>query len=173
MADAHAARIDAIVTALEEALARFRARLASAGADAAARPPEGGGWSAAQVAAHVAAVNGAFASIIDGTFAVAQPPAEGFAERAWQEIGDAMPEKLQAPSRVHPPAAVGRDDALAAIDVSGARLVAALRGVDADRARWTMDSPVVGRVSLYQVGEWATAHLIRHNKQMARLLDVG
>ena len=154
-------------------MSRFRTRLASADPAAAARVPDGGGWSAAQVAAHVAAVNGSFASIIDGTFAIAQPPGEGFAERPWQAIGEAMPEKLQAPSRVHPPAAVERDAALSALDVANAKLVAALRGVAADRARWTMESPVVGRISLYQVGEWATAHLIRHNKQIKRLLDVG
>lgn len=154
-------------------MARFRARLAGSDPAGAARAPEGGGWSAAQVAAHVAAVHGSFASIIDGTFAIAQPPGEGFVERPWQAIGDAMPEKLQAPSRVHPPAAVSRDEALAALDAANARLVAALRGLDADRARFTMESPVVGRVSLYQVGEWATAHLIRHNKQIKRLLDVG
>ncbi len=154
-------------------MSRFRSRLAAADSAGAGRVPDGGGWSAAQVAAHVAAVNGSFASIIDGTFAIAQPPEEAFVERPWQAIGDAMPEKLQAPSRVHPPAAVGRDAALAALDMANARLVAALRGVDADRARWTMESPVVGRVSLYQVGEWATAHLVRHNKQIERLLDVG
>lgn len=154
-------------------MSRFRARLASADPDAAGRAPEGGGWSAAQVAAHVAAVNGSFASIIDGTFAVAKPPDEGFVERPWPVIGAAMPEKIQAPSRVHPPAAVSRDEALASLDAANARLVAALRGVDADRAGWTMESPVVGRVSLYQVGEWATAHLIRHNQQMKRLLNVG
>ncbi len=169
----HAARVSAIVAALEEALARFRARLASADPAGAARVPADGGWSAAQVAAHVAAVNGSFASIIDGTFAIAQPPAGDFVERAWQEIGGAMPGKLQAPSRVHPPETVTRDEALASIDASAAKLVAALRGVDAERAAWTMDSPIVGRVSLYQVGEWATAHLIRHNKQIKRLLDVG
>lgn len=154
-------------------MSRFRARLASADPAGAGRVPDGGGWSASQVAAHVAAVNSAFASIIDGTFAIAQPPEEGFVERPWQAIGGAMPEKLQAPSRVHPPAAVGRDEALSAFDIAGATLVSALRGVDAGRARWTMESPVVGRVSLYQVGEWATAHLIRHRTQIERLLDVG
>jgi hypothetical protein len=34
----------------------------------------------------------------------------------------------------------------------------------------TIESPVVGCVTLYQVGEWATVHLIRHNKQIKRLL---
>ena len=34
----------------------------------------------------------------------------------------------------------------------------------------TLDAPVVGRVSLYQVGEWAVHHVIRHNKQMKDVL---
>jgi hypothetical protein len=34
----------------------------------------------------------------------------------------------------------------------------------------TIDAPLVGCVSLYHVGEWAAVHVIRHNKQMERLL---
>ena len=166
----HASRIASIVSGLEEALARVRARLASADADAAERVPAEGGWTAAQVVAHLAAVNGSFASIIDGTFAVAKPPAEGFVERGWDVIGAGMAGKLQAPSRVHPPAVITRDAALASLDASGAKLTGALRALDETRARLTMDSPVVGCVTLYQVGEWATVHLIRHNKQIKRLL---
>ncbi len=166
----HATRIASIVSGLEGALGRVRVRLASADAAAAERVPADGGWTAAQVVAHVAAVNGSFASIIDGTFAVAKPAAGDFVERGWDEIGGAMPEKLQAPSRVHPPAVITRDAALGSLDASGAKLIGALRSLDTERARLTMDSPVVGCVSLYQVGEWATVHLIRHNKQIKRIL---
>ena len=166
----HAARIASIVSGFEEALARVRARLSSTDADAAERAPADGGWTAAQVVAHLAAVNGSFASIIDGTFAVAKPAAGGFVERGWDEIGGGMAEKLQAPSRVHPPAVITRDAALASLGATGAKLIEALRALDAERARLTMDSPVVGCVTLYQVGEWATVHLIRHNKQIKRIL---
>ena len=46
-------------------------------------------------------------------------------------------------------------------------------GLDPERAAWTIESPIVGRVSLYQVGEWGVWHVIRHNKQVKRLLDVA
>lgn len=154
-------------------MARFEARMASADPARAVRVPEGGGWTPAQVVAHVAAVNGSFAAIVDGTRAVAQPPAADFVERTWDEIAGGIPGKLEAPSRVHPPAGVTREEALTALKASGERLVVALRDLDPARAGWTIDSPIVGRVSLYQVGEWAVAHVIRHNQQVKRLLDVA
>lgn len=167
----HAARIDAIVASIEEALGRFRARLASADASAAERAPEAGGWSAAQVAAHVALVNGSFASIVDGSRPVAQPAPEGFVERPFAQIAAGIPAKLEAPSRAQPEAEVSRDAAVSRLDETGAKLIAGLRGLDAERARLTIESPIVGgRISLYQVGEWAAAHIIRHNQQAKRLL---
>lgn len=170
----HESRIGAIVSAFEEAMARFRARLSSADPAAAERVPDGGGWTPAQVAAHVAMVNVSFASVIDGSRPAAQPAPDGFVERSWQAIADGIPEKLEAPSRAHPPAGVGRDAAIASLAASETQLVAALRGLDAGRAGLTIESPIVGgRVSLYQVGEWAVAHVIRHNRQVKRLLGGG
>jgi hypothetical protein len=169
----HTDRITSIVSRFEEAMARFEARIAAADPAHAERVPEGGGWTPAQVAAHVAAVNGSFAAIIDGTRPVAQPPAADFVEREWAVIGGGIPEKLEAPSRVHPPASVTRGEAVAALEASSLRMVAALRGREPERAAWTIDSPIVGRVSLYQVGEWGVWHVIRHNKQVKRLLDVA
>jgi len=152
-------------------MARFRARLSSADPAAAERVPDGGGWTPSQVAMHVAMVNLSFASIVDGSRPAAQPAPEGFVERSWAEIVGGIPEKLEAPSRAHPPVGVTRDAAIEALAASEAKLVTALRGLDAGRARLTIESPIVGgRVSLYQVGEWAVAHVIRHNKQAKRLL---
>ena len=170
----HESRIGSIVASFEEAMARFRARLAAADPAAAERVPDGGGWTPSQVAMHVAMVNMSFASIIDGSRPTAQPAPEGFVERAWGEIEGGIPEKLEAPSRAHPPAGVTHDAAIASLAASEAKLVTALRGLDAGRARLTIESPIVGgRVSLYQVGEWAVAHVIRHNKQAKRLLQAG
>ena len=80
----HSDRLDAIVSSFEEAMARFTARLESASAVDAERPREDGGWSAAQIAWHVAAVNRSFAAIIDGSFPVAKPAAADFLERTWE-----------------------------------------------------------------------------------------
>ena len=32
---------------------------------------------------------------------------------------------------------------------------------------------VVGTISVYQLGEWATAHIARHNRQAKRVLGEG
>lgn len=151
-------------------MARFQSRLAAASAADAERPREDGGWSAAQIAWHVAAVNRSFAAILDGSFPVAKPAPDGFTERDWVAIGGGVPEKAQAPSRVQPGAGVTRDEAVRLLSASRDALIAAVRALDPARAVLTIDAPLVGCISLYQVGEWAAVHVIRHNKQMKRLI---
>ena len=169
----HESRVNAIVSAFEEAMARFSSRLTGAAAADAERPRADGGWSAAQIAWHVAVVNHSFASVIDGSRPVAQAPAADFIERTWDEIGGSLEKRIEAPARARPEGLVARDDAAAKLAASGELLLAALRSLDAERARMTIDSPIVGRVSLYQVGEWAVAHVVRHNKQMKQVLGEG
>lgn len=166
----HAERINIIVASFEEAMSRFQSRLSGASAADAERPRADGGWSAAQIAWHVALVNESFAGLIDGSRPVAQPPADDFVERTWIEIGRNLDAQLQAPSRVQPQGPVTRADAVAKVEASREKLVIALRGLQPDRGVMTLDAPVVGRVSLYQVGEWAVHHVIRHNKQMKEVL---
>jgi hypothetical protein len=40
-------------------------------------------------------------------------------------------------------------------------------------ARTGITHQIVGTISLYQLGEWATAHVIRHNRQAKRVLGEG
>src|SRR5687768_7056485 len=141
----HAERIDAAVAAFEEAMARFQARLSGAPPADVERVPEDGGWSPAQIAWHVAAVNGSFSSILDGSFPIAKP-ASDFVERTWEEIGTGVPAKAQAPTRVQPPQRVTRDEAVEKLSASAARLVAAMRALPPDRALLTIDAPLVGRI---------------------------
>lgn len=164
--DNHADRIAAIISSFEESIARFHARLTGLPSDAAERVQPDGGWSPAQIAWHVSAVNKSFTSIIDGSFPVAKPAPEGFVERSWTEIGAGLEPKLQAPARVQPQGAVTQPEAVAMLSESAARLIAALRALEPERAMLTIEAPYVGRLSLYQVGEWATVHVIRHNKQL-------
>ena len=70
-----------------------------------------------------------------------------------------------------PPDGVQRDDVLAALSASEARLLAALQALTAERgAGLAITHPAVGTVTLYQLAEWATAHIIRHNQQLKRVL---
>jgi hypothetical protein len=125
-----------------------------------------GGFGAQDQSAHLWCV-----LFLDGSFPIAKPPDADFVERAWEAIADGMPEKAQAPSRLQPTGAVTRDEALALLAASRDKLIAAARALDPERALLTIDPPLVGCISLYQVGEWAAVHVIRHNKQMKRLLS--
>lgn len=39
--------------------------------------------------------------------------------------------------------------------------------------RMGITHPIVGTIDLYQLAHWATAHVIRHNRQAKRVLGEG
>jgi uncharacterized damage-inducible protein DinB len=169
----HEDRIARIREAYHEAHQRFVARLTSVPADTAERPAPDGGWSLARIAWHVAAVDSAFAALISGE-RQAPPLPEGFVERTWDEIGRSTPAKLEAGGAVVPPADVRIADALASLAASAAKLDAALQALTPERgSSLGVTHKAVGTVNLYQVGEWATVHTIRHNAQAKRVLGSG
>lgn len=167
----HLERLRHIRESFAEANERLVARLRRVEHGAAERGPEGGGWSAAQIGWHVAAVDASFAGLVSGENPGAKPLADGVSERPWPEIVAAMPEKIEAGKRVQPPADVRRDDVLKALADSAAKLDAALAGLDAERgAGYAITHPALGTITLRQFGDWATGHIIRHNAQAKRVL---
>lgn len=166
----HTARIADLTMAFNESMTRFLARLDAASPDQLMRIPASGGWSAAQVAWHVAATNEAFAGLMDGSIPNAKPPADGFTETPWGTIAKRVPEKLVAPARFHPPAEVTTAEALTKLCASQQRIIVALGGLDESRARLTVESTVGTPISLYQVAIWAAAHVARHNSQAKHLI---
>ncbi len=108
------------------------ARLAGVPAARAEALPPDGGWSAAQIGWHVAAVDAAFADLVSGA-RPSQPLTEAFRERDWSEVASAIPQKIEASGAVLPPAAVRQDTALAALAASAGRLQTALRTLTPDR----------------------------------------
>jgi hypothetical protein len=166
---AHGERIARMSAAFDEAMTRFLARLEQAGERGDATP--GDGWSVAQIAWHVALVNEAFAGLIAGSIPGPGPAPPGFVERDWQEIRNGLTGKLEASPRVRPPADVRLIAAIEKLERSADQLRAALRALGPERGSgFTLKSPIVGEISLYQIGEWATAHVIRHNAQAKRVL---
>ena len=150
---------------------RFVKRLREAPEDAVHRQPADGGWSAAQIGWHVAAVDGQFADIVSGAVPVAQPLKPDAAETPWQEIVAGIPDKIEAGRRVQPPPDVRRDAVLDLLSASAAKLDAALAALDQQRgAGYAITHPAIGTITLRQFGEWATAHTIRHNAQAKRVL---
>ena len=166
----HTTRIAQLRESFVEANQRLLARLREASDDA-AECAAGSGWSASQIGWHVAAVTTRFAGMISGEVAAASPVGGAFRERAWTEVAASIPDHLEAPAALQPPAQVRRADAVAALEAAGARMALALDALTADRAEGMgITHTIVGAISVYQIGEWATAHIIRHNRQAKRVL---
>ena len=73
-----------------------------------------------------------------------------------------------------PPPVVRRSDAIAALEAAGMRMARAFDALTPERgARMGITRPVVGSITVYQIGDWATAHIIRHNRQAKRVLGEG
>lgn len=171
----HLARVRHLREAFASANERLVKRLRQADDEAAERAPHHGEWSAAQIGWHVAAVTTRFASLVSGDAAGLQPLPQDFVERDWSTIGNIISSRLQAPRGTEPPARVSRDEAVAALEASGLRLAQALDQVTPERgAGFGLNSPIVGgTINVYQIAEWATAHVIRHNRQAKRALGEG
>jgi hypothetical protein len=172
----HYGRMRHLRESFAEANERLVARLRRADEAAAQRVPEGGGWTAAQIGWHVAKVTTRFAGIVSGELAGAQSLPEDFREREWAtDIVPGIPQPLKTSAAFEPPPHVTRDAAVAALEAAGIRMAQAFDMLTAERgAGHGITSPIVGGfINLYQIGEWATAHVIRHNRQAKRALGEG
>ena len=166
----HLARVRHLREAFASANERLVKRLRAADSEAAERAPVGD-WSAAQIGWHVASVNTRFAALIAGEVPAAKPLPDDFVEKPWEAIAAEMPAKLQAPAAAVPPPGVHKKDAVAALEASGLKMARAFDTLTPERgARIGVTNPVVGTINLYQVGEWAAAHVARHNAQAKRIL---
>ena len=163
----HSERITDLMARLDEATTRFVARIERAGPRAEVVTT---GWTVAQIAMHVALVNDNFASIFDGSNPAPQPPAADFVERPWSAIASEIPARVDAPTRFVPPAGVSSAEAASRVRESAARLSASIAALPPERGRCCLTNRTVGTISVYQVGDWAVAHMIRHNQQAKRLL---
>ena len=166
----HAERIAELTAAFEASMARMLARLDAAAPDQLIRKPDTGGWSPAEIAWHVGAINDAFAGLIDGSIPKARPAPEGFIETPWSAIAARVPVKLEAPAQFHPPPGVTAEAAVSTLRASRQRMVDALAGLEESRSGLTVRSTVGTPISLYQVGTWAATHVARHNAQVKRTL---
>lgn len=167
------ARADEVRQGFAEANQRLIERLRGA-EDAAAERSAEGRWSAAQIGWHVAAVTSRFAGMISGEIPAAQPIDAGFRARVWTDVAASIPDRLEAPAALAPPAFLRRADAVAALEASGERMGQALDALTGARGDGMgIVHPIVGAISVHQIGEWATAHVIRHNRQAKRALGQG
>jgi hypothetical protein len=169
----HPVRLAQIRESFADAIQRLLVRLRDASDEAAERPADGG-WSASQIGWHVAAVTRWFAGLISGDVPASAPLDVAFRERAWTDIVASIPDRLEAPAAAVPPESVSREDAVRAVEEAGRQMALALERLTRERGdRMGITHPIVGVISVYQVGEWATAHVARHNRQAKRALGQG
>jgi hypothetical protein len=168
--DTHAARIDNLRAAFDQASARFLARYDTATSEEAVAAPPDGGWTAAQIAAHVSAVNRALSAIVSGRLDRATPPPEGFVERPWRDVAAGVTGRLQSPASMIAAPTVTRADARTSFEASRALVLETFAGLDETRARHIFKDSRFGAISLYQVGDFLTTHVARHNAQLKRVL---
>ena len=168
----HLARVRHLREEFAAANERLVKRLRESDYHVAERVPANGGWSAAQVGWHVATVNNRFAALIAGDIPAAKPLPENFSERPWKEIAAELPEKIQAAAAAMPPPQITRHDAVAMLEASAVRMARAFDTLTPERgARIGVTNQLVGTINLYQVGEWAAAHVARHDEQTKRALE--
>ena len=117
-------------------------------------------------------VDGLFADLVSGARA-SQPLASDFRERSWTDVVVGIPQRLEASEGSLPPSRVTLDEALTLLAASAQRFDNALAGLTEDRGcRFGVTHQAVGTITLVQIGDWATAHTIRHNAQAKRVLGM-
>jgi hypothetical protein len=165
----HSHRIEGIVLALEKSLADFSRTLEALEEEAAVRTPAAGGWSPAQIGWHVGVTNEMLSAILTGELPRAEIAPEDFQEQPWDSM--TIPDRIQTFPQLEPPADVDLKTAVNKLAGSAATLIESLRTVSHERARHYIVKMSFGTLSLYQVGEFAAAHIDRHHRQLQRALS--
>jgi hypothetical protein len=126
--------------------------------------PEGG-WNAAQIACHVALTNEWIAGILSGGMPLAQPSPEGFVERFDMK---ALPQRLKTSAALEPPAIVSLEAAVDKLRASGHHLSKAIASLSVERGRGYCVILPFATLSLFELAEFAAAHVTRHVGQVER-----
>jgi uncharacterized damage-inducible protein DinB len=133
--------------------------------DAAEQLPGDQGWSAAQIGWHVALVNDYMAAVLTGEKELAQPVPAEFTETFDHR---AMPPKLKTASSLEPPDVIGIDAALERLRASGHHMSKAIASLTEERgSRYCVKMPF-GTLSLFELADFAAAHVRRHVGQVQR-----
>jgi len=168
MSQSHQNRIHACAAAFTTANDAFVSSLQRLSDEAAARTPAGGGWTAAQIAWHVAVTNDLLAGMLTGDVPSAVPAPPDFKENP--AIFSTVPAKIETFPILEPPPSAARASAMMKLKESAAGTVKAIEALQADRACGHVVPLPFGQVSLYQLCEFIGAHVARHQAQLDRAI---
>jgi hypothetical protein len=165
---AHDDRVAALKAAYLKAKNDMIRRLEGLDDAAASKGTSDGGWSAAQIGAHVALTTEFLSGVLAGKVAEMDTPRPGdFIEQMMQMDWSG---KFQTYPMLEP-GNVSRQDAVAKLRASAQVFNGALQAAAPARYDSTVIKMPFGVVfSVYEVGEFVGAHLTRHAGQMKRAL---
>jgi hypothetical protein len=127
--------------------------------------PAAEAWSAAQIGFHVATTNEWIAGVLSGSTPMAQPAPAGFAESFNPR---SLPEKIKTFPTLEPPAVVSAEVALERLRASGHHVSKAIASLNAERGAGHCVTLPFGTLSLFELADFTTAHVLRHISQIER-----
>jgi hypothetical protein len=163
---AHEDRIQHSITNFRTAMDAIIATLERLSDEAAARKPADGGWSAAQIGAHVAISNDLLAGAVTGTVPMARAVPADFVENpnVWSNV----PSKVRTFPQLDPPPSPTRTEAIASLRASIPRVITAIEGMSEERAGTHCVTFPFGDLSMYQFADFVGGHVTRHDGQIQR-----
>jgi hypothetical protein len=121
-------------------------------------------WSAAQIASHVAMANDWTASVLLGAAPLAHPVAADFREQLDLQTVTWTTKTFP----LEPPEVVSCDHALEQLRASGHHLSRAIASLSSERGAGYAVTMPIGTLSLFELAEYAVAHVARHSAQLGR-----
>jgi hypothetical protein len=162
----HHERITAQQADFTAAMKQFEETVGRMDDAAATKAPADGGWTVAQIAWHVGQTNELLAGVLSGQVPMATPAPEGFAENP--NVFSGVPDKIKTFPQLEPPPGTTRADGLGKLKGSAHSYLETLQALPAERASgYCVDFPF-GKLSLYQIADFAAAHVGRHHRQVQR-----
>jgi hypothetical protein len=128
--------------------------------------PAADAWSAAQVGFHVATTNEWIAGVLDGSTPMSKAVPEGFVESFDPK---SIPTKIKTFPSLEPPSAVSAEIALERLRASGHHLSKAIASLSTERGASQCVTLPFGTLSLYELADFTTAHVLRHIHQVERI----
>jgi hypothetical protein len=159
-------RVHAASSSLEAASQALLGFLASLPMEITTEPLVGG-WTPAGHVWHVALTNDVFAGVLRGDGPISPEAGRSdFTDAQWTFNS---PPPVAAPGILIPPAEAVAAEAAKRLRESVVRLRALIEGLDRARGVDTVQLPW-GRITVYQMTEWAAGHTLRHLAQVGREL---
>jgi len=158
-------RVTSILARFQSAQNAIVGKLRELPPESAEHRPAAEAWSAAQIGFHVATTNEWIAGVLNGSTPMAQPAPAGFAGTFNPK---SLPARIKTFPTLEPPAVVSAEVALERLRASGHNLSKAIASLSAERGAGHCVTLPFGTLSLFELADFTTAHILRHISQIER-----